>query len=674
MWRWLLVSLLAGAPAFAAPLADDAAGRRAIRGAIVEPARESDELRALRELDEANFPRPSLIDPAADDVDGARAAPPGATRVSASASATGGVGPDGLRPELRSPEPLRARPAETTSAIPWLGELKLPDLPVRLDPRVVRYLELYKSDARGRAIMTSWLRKQGRWRPLFEDALRRARLPLALVYVSMIESGYDPHDRSRAGAVGLWQFMPEGGRIYGLRTDYWVDERKNPERSTEAFTRYIGDLKDRFGSWPLALAAFNAGYGAVLRAMQKYNTNDYWELCRHEDGLPWETVLYVPKAMAAAIVGENRALFGYGNLPQETPYGFDTVSVQSSMSFAEMARAAGVPLADVEALNPELRRKRTPPEPWVARVPRGGGVRFAANQFAHREMVKPFVVRFGERLDDLARAYGATPKELRALNGIDDTSEVRPGLTLLVPDGRAPLQPLPCETTIVAVPDKDATVPGRRRVFYRTLPQDAIGDVATFFKVKPIELARWNHLDLDARLASNMVLQVWVAPDFDASKAALVDAATVRVVTTGSDEFFDLVEAKHGRARLQYVVKKGDDLKRIGKKFGLTVADLERINRFGAGHTNLVVGQKLTVYRAMTPAERAKAACKLIPGGAVPPVAAVSRPSATATPAPTSAPASDPPAVDPDLDASGDAVEAKPRALPRPPPVDDPSP
>jgi membrane-bound lytic murein transglycosylase D len=143
--------------------------------------------------------------------------------------------------------------------------------------------------------MASWLRKQGRWRALFEDALRRARLPLALIYVAMIESGYDPHDRSHAGAVGLWQFMPEGGKIYGLRIDYWVDERKNPERSTAAFTHYIADLKERFGAWPLALAAFNAGYGAVLRAMQKYNTNDYWELCRHEDGLPWDTLLYVPR-------------------------------------------------------------------------------------------------------------------------------------------------------------------------------------------------------------------------------------------------------------------------------------------------------------------------------------------------------------------------------------------
>ena len=140
-------------------------------------------------------------------------------------------------------------------------------------------------------------------------------------------------------------------------------------------------------------------------------------------------------------------------------------------------------------------------------------------------------------------------------------------------------------------------------------------EIAAFFKVKPQELARWNNVDLDAKLASNMVLQLWVAQDFDTSKAALVDAAHVRVVTVGSPEFFDLVESKRGRKRLTYTVKKGDDLKRIGKKFNLTVPDLERINRFGAARTDLVVGQKLTVYVAMSAAEKAKAAATITPGG-----------------------------------------------------------
>src|SRR4029078_1503865 len=109
----------------------------------------------------------------------------------------------------------------------------------------------------------------------------------------------------------------------------------------EAAMRYLGDLKERFGAWPLALAAFNAGYGAVLRSMQKYNTNDYWELCRHEDGLPWDTVLYVPKWRPTSIVGENRTLFGSDQVPSDSPYGFDQVTVKESISLAAAAHAAG---------------------------------------------------------------------------------------------------------------------------------------------------------------------------------------------------------------------------------------------------------------------------------------------------------------------------------------------
>ncbi len=617
MPRWILALLLSTLPACAAsawagPLPESLAGRRAVRGSSIEVVHESDELREMREFDEQSFPRPLPGPPPSPAPSAATGAPV------RQASLGGAIGADTLPPAPRSPDQELVKPIETSRELPWLDQLKLPDLPVRFDPRVVRYLEFYKSDRRGRAIMTSWLKKQGRWKPLFEDALRQSRLPLALIYVSMIESGYDPLDRSHAGAVGLWQFMPEGGRIYGLRNDYWIDERRDPEKATAAFVHYIGDLKARFGAWPLTLAAFNAGYGAVLRAMQKYNTNDYWELCRHEDGLPWETTLYVPKAMAVAIVGENKKLFGYDDVVPEPPYAYDRVSVPSSMSLGAMAKAAGVSVAELTALNPELRRNRTPPEPWQARVPHGAGARFAAAYEQHRELVKPFVVRFGERLEDIAAEHGASTRELRALNGIDDSSEIRAGLTLVVPDGRKPLAPPPCDTTIVAVPDKDEVVAGKTRIFYRTLPQDSPSEIAAFFRVRPAELAKWNNLDLEAKLASNMVLQLWVPHDFDTSKALLVDASRVRVVTVGSREFFDLVEARRGRKRLTYIVKKGDDLKRVGKKFNLTVADLERINRFGAAHTHLLAGQKLTVYVPMTSAEKAKAACELRPGGLEP--------------------------------------------------------
>jgi membrane-bound lytic murein transglycosylase D len=303
-------------------------------------------------------------------------------------------------------------------------------------------------------------------------------LPRFLLYVSMIESGYDPHDRSHKGAVGLWQFLPEGARIYGLRVDYWVDERQDPLRSTDAAARYLGDLKARFGSWHLALAAFNAGYGAVLRAMQKYNTNDYWELCRHEDGLPWETLLYVPKAIATALVGENRSFFGYDETLPDPPLAYDSVSVHGSVGLAAAARAIGSSSEELQRLNPHLRRGRTPPlgpgESWELRLPAGSAAQFVAAYDYRGEKLEPYIVRFGERSRTLPGCAGC--RSVGFAPSMESTMPPRSalGLTLLVPAQSGQCEPTATPTpgslagdeiVIVAVPDKTSPCRAKSRSF-----------------------------------------------------------------------------------------------------------------------------------------------------------------------------------------------------------------
>ncbi len=560
---------------FGDELPEDPIGRHAVRGTAVPETHESDALKEMRAFDQ------SLEHATLD--------------------------------EVNLPSEDSAREAQSR---PWLSQIKIPDgLPTHLEPRVLRYLDFYKNDRRGRAIMTSWLRAQGRFHALIQETLRRAKLPAWLEYVAMIESGFDPLDHSSAGALGLWQFMPDGGRIYGLKANFWLDERRNPDESTEAVTHYFADLEARFGGWPLALAAYNAGYGALSKAMQKYNTNDYWELCKHEDGLPWDTVLYVPKVFAVALVASNRALFGYQEVPIDPPFTYDRQLIPTSMSFHAIGRALSVSDNIIAELNPELRRGRTPPERYQARLPRGTGARFAVAYEKNREALATITVRFGERSEEIAHRYGISQKLLRSLNGIEDFTEVKPGMTVLIPEQAAsrsmPAAPT-CETVMVAVSNKDALVPGRKRLFYRTLPFDSTYDIASFFHVSREELARYNGLDADAKLASNMVLQVWVTPDFDASQAVLVDAEQVRVVTRGSSEFFDFVEAKKGRKRIAYQVKHGDDLRKVGVKFGLSAADLARINQFPVDRP-LKAGQKVTVYVPMTREEKARAVCLLVP-------------------------------------------------------------
>jgi membrane-bound lytic murein transglycosylase D len=155
--------------------------------------------------------------------------------------------------------------------------------------------------------------------------------------------------------------MPEGAKAFGLSIDRWIDERYDAERATEAAARYLADLYRRLGTWELALAAYNMGYGALLNAIRKYNTNDFWELTKVEAGVPYETALYVPKIIAVAVAARNAAAFGLDTVRIEPPLAFDAVAVPAGTTIMTIAAAAGVPASTIEGMNPQLRRGRTPP-------------------------------------------------------------------------------------------------------------------------------------------------------------------------------------------------------------------------------------------------------------------------------------------------------------------------
>ena len=505
--------------------------------------------------------------------------------------------------------------------VAWLSKLALPDIPVRWDPKVIRFLEFYRNNPRGRAIMSSWLRRMGRYQKLMSRTLKKHGVPQSLIYVAMVESGFSPLTTSRVGAAGLWQFMPGSGRWFGLHRDYWVDERRNPDLATEAGVKMLKRLHKRFKSWELALAAYNAGHGAVIRAMQKYNTNDYWRLCSYEAGLPWGTTIYVPKIMALAVVGSNRAYFGYTARP-DPELTFDVVAVSTSVTMAEAARAAGSTPEQLVLLNPELRRGRTPPrvKSWI-RVPRGSKDRFYAGLARMKGALaryKPYVVRLGDSDEAIARRHGISKRLLRRINKIRSSLEIRPGITILVP-ARAPRKPATVvkksrrsrkgkkgkgasnkgaadEPILVALPaSAPQKVSGRQRVFYRVVLGDTLPRVATAMGVSELQLAHWNGLNPSARLVSKMVLQVFVAKNFDRSKVVLLDPKKLKVMVSGSDEFLNYYEKRKGRRRMIYTVRKGDTLKSVGKRLGLTVGDVIRINRISRW-SKLVKGQKLVVY------------------------------------------------------------------------------
>ncbi|MGE0401586.1 MAG: LysM peptidoglycan-binding domain-containing protein [Kofleriaceae bacterium] len=602
------------APPIANPapaLSQELDGRRAVRGCAVGEtcARPGDE---LREIDIELFPRPD--------------ASPWLDERAPRASA------------LEATARVVRKPSELRPDQPWLDNLELPDLPVRWTQKLVDYLVFYKNDPRGRNIIAGWLREQGRYKDLITSYLRKNRLPEDLLYVAMIESSYDPNTLSRAGALGLWQFMPDAGRIYGLRHDRWVDERKDPLRSTIAQMDYFRDLYQRFGDWDIALASFNVGYGAMLRSIARYNTNDFYRLCEYENAVPWETCLYPPKVLATAIVGHNRALFGVDNIKVEPPEVYDEVSVPTSLPLSVIARAANASEADIKRLNPHLRKGRTPPGEtgYVVRVPMGTRAETARrivelqtdwdNYDAH-------VVAHGERFEDIATTYGVSTSALRKLNGVEHESEITGGTVLVVPrisaEARAKNQAKAKaklissgvdtkegELLIVPVPDKDAQVAGKRRVFYRVVTGDTLSGIAKALDVTREKLAAWNELDQEAKLHPRMVLVAWVSPDFDADaeRVSLLDETQLIVVTRGSTEHMDLAEERTGRVRLEYVAKGKEKLADIAKKYGMGSHDLARINRISYS-TVLEKGDKVIVYQVVDPkrSERAEQQWKKTP-------------------------------------------------------------
>ncbi len=573
----------------------DGAARRAIAGGpTAEEARrgaESPELQALIEVERELFPPAAPRVGAPWPSDAPLPVPVDADNPPVHAS--------GLPPAVDPRRPVDDAAAKD-ERLAWIRALKVPDLPVKWDARVITYLQHFRDDPRGRALARAAWRRSGRYADEVRRTLRREHVPESLLWLAMTESAFEPTARSHAGAVGLFQFMPDGARVYGLRVDRWVDERLDPVRSTEAAARYLSDLERRFGSWEMALAAYNMGFGGLLAAVKKYNTNDYWELSKLEAGIPWETTLYVPKITAFAIVAENPAVFGLEGQPRDQPVAFDSVQAPPGLSLASIARATGATSKELFELNPHLRAKRTPIEDdkrsTSVRVPSGTGdalrPRLAALAAAEPQLFR-VTVRVGQTIESLADELGVSARALRDVNGLSTGDLLRGGDVLLAPPGGT--GPRPHARPVVVRPAEPEAVPGKTRVFYRVVPGDTLATVAAALGVTTDDLRAWNLVDPGARLQEGMTLQAFVSPGDSLGHVVHLREEDAEVLIVGTPRFFEHFEAQKGRRRVAITVAPGDDWQRISKRFGISVGMLERINRKGRG-TPLVVGERLTVY------------------------------------------------------------------------------
>jgi membrane-bound lytic murein transglycosylase D len=291
--------------------------------------------------------------------------------------------------------------------------------------RVEDYVRIFSGRAKG--VFETALQRQTRYGPMIRARLRAVGLPENMTYLALVESWFNPHAYSTAAAVGVWQFMAGTGRGMGLRVDWWVDERRDPVRSTEAAARLLKSMRDQFGSLYLAAAAYNGGEGRVSRGLARYagalegvEGDDRFFALADKSYLRRETRDYVPKIIAAALVGEEPARYGV-HVDSVPPYAYDSVRVPGATPLAAVANAMGLENADISELNPHVLRGMTPPTDslWV-RVPVGRATnfdeRFSALEVDERRALTKLESKKGQSMASIARAHGITAKQLAWYN------------------------------------------------------------------------------------------------------------------------------------------------------------------------------------------------------------------------------------------------------------------
>ncbi len=515
-------------------------------------------------------------------------------------------------PAWQPPPALTTRDCVVPPAVKLAPGKKL-TIEVPLNAAVREYVAFFQ-EGRGRRIYARWLANMGAWSGVMVPILEAEGLPPELLYVCMIESGFNPDAVSRSAAVGPWQFVRSTGRAYGLRHDDWVDERRDPVKATRAAAKHLRDLHDRFGSWSLVMAAYNGGVGSIVRGIEAGNTNDYWRLAATAM-IPKGPVKYVPKAMAAMLIGQDPAHYGFGDVVPSAPLKFVVVEVPGKLDLKVLARKAGVPARDLERLNPELRRAFTPPDGahYPLRVPPEGSAKLIAAIDAlasrDRRALAEHRLRFGERLYDVATRYRTSRRELRRLNKLASRARPEPGTILVVPKVRP--RPPPDELLVLGRAPLAFAVKDREAVFFPVRRRMQVAEVARFFGIETDRLALWNDLDAGARLQRGQVLRIFVPRDFDRTTVVLVDPARVVQVKIGTEAHTHaLAFARAQRTGaidvVHHEVKAGENLWKIARRYEVPVEALRAENGLARG-ANITRGTKLRVPRVKTAKPKGKA-------------------------------------------------------------------
>lgn len=282
------------------------------------------------------------------------------------------------------------------------------------------------------------LRLSGRYVNTMADIFSEEELPYELVFLPLIESGFKTDAYSHKKAAGPWQFMPVTAKKLGLKMDWWIDERRDPVKSTKAAARYLKYLHKKFGSWNLALAAYNAGEGRIDGVIRRVGDRDFWRI-RETRYISGETKNYIPSYVAAAAIAMDPENYGFKNIEYQKPFRYDEVVINDPMDLEVVAWFTGADIQDIKELNPELRRLCTPPnvDRYTLKIPDGTKRKFLANLSRHKgrapQYLNLYTVRPGDTIEKIAKRLGSTIQALINMNGLGRKALIFANEEILVP-------------------------------------------------------------------------------------------------------------------------------------------------------------------------------------------------------------------------------------------------
>ena len=400
------------------------------------------------------------------------------------------------------------------------------DIPIPLNQRVLSFVELFQG--RLHEFLEDGLQRGAKYLPMIQNVFRAEGLPLDLAYVPLVESAFKPNALSHTQAKGVWQFMRGTGLENGLRQDWYIDERSDPEKATVAAAKYLNTLATMFsGDWHLALASYNSGPGRVQRAMRTGQANNFWTLADNPKLLPRETRDYVPMILAAIVIARNPAQYGF-DLQPTAPHTYDTVTLPRPADLRLIAEWADTSIDVIQSLNPELRRWTTPirDAAYTLKVPVGTAdvVRAKLDNTSTGSLasLRWYTVKPGDTLPAIARSLRVNRTDLAAANYLGPTARVTPGSKLMVPHESTVLMAARADRPIPATESRpivgNAVVPAlstnttgdRVKVTYQVKRGDTLGSIAHIFNTSVNAIKGWNGMS-NSRLQIGDRLTIYTA-------------------------------------------------------------------------------------------------------------------------------------------------------------------